>query len=71
MTGALCIHPYQIPVVNEAFAPTARDIAWAETVMAAWSDAQSRGVGAVAVEGRMIDRPVAERARAILTRIPR
>ncbi len=71
MTGALCIHPYQLAVVNEAFAPTARDIAWAETVMAAWSDAQSRGVGAVAVEGRMIDRPVAERARAILTRIPR
>lgn len=71
MTGVLCIHPHQITVVNEAFAPAARDIAWAEAVMAAWSEAQARGVGAVAVGGRMIDRPVAERAKAILARIRR
>ena len=68
MTGALCIHPSQVPVINEAFAPTAREIAWAETVMAVWNDAQSRGLGAIAADGRMIDRPVAGRAKAILER---
>lgn len=68
MGGALCIHPHQVSVVNEVFSPSARDMAWAETVIAAWNDAEAKGLGAVAVEGRMIDRPVVERARAVLAR---
>lgn len=71
ITGALCIHPAQITVINRTFAPTAEEIAWAETVMAAWTEAEARGSGTAAVAGRMIDRPVAERARAILARLVR
>jgi citrate lyase subunit beta/citryl-CoA lyase len=50
-------------VVNRCFAPSAEEIAWAQRVVAA--DAASGGA-AVAVDGRMVDRPVVLRAAAIL-----
>lgn len=65
MTGALCIHPAQIGAVNAAFAPSAAERAWAGRVLAAWAEAQARGAGVTAVDGKMIDRPVVERAQAI------
>ncbi|AWJ86744.1 CoA ester lyase (plasmid) [Azospirillum sp. TSH58] len=68
MTGALCIHPAQLAVVRDVFAPSAADVAWAGRVVAAWDEAQAAGRGAVSVDGRMVDRPVAERAKAILAR---
>ncbi|WP_282183742.1 hypothetical protein [Azospirillum brasilense] len=37
-------------------------------MVAAWDEAQATGRGAVQVDGRMVDRPVAERAKAILAR---
>ncbi|WP_174803083.1 HpcH/HpaI aldolase/citrate lyase family protein [Martelella limonii] len=60
MTGKLCIHPKQVPEVLAGFAPSEREIAWAERVLAA-------GDGAVAVDGAMIDEPVRLRAHHILT----
>jgi citrate lyase subunit beta/citryl-CoA lyase len=61
--GKLCIHPGQIAAVNECFAPTAREIAWAERVV----DANAKAGGAaVSMNGEMIDRPVVARAEAIL-----
>lgn len=65
MTGALCIHPAQISAVNAAFAPSAAERAWADRVLAAWTQAQDLGSGVTSVDGRMIDRPVVERAQAI------
>jgi citrate lyase subunit beta/citryl-CoA lyase len=53
--GKLCIHPKQVAPVHRAYAPTLEELAWAERVVAA-SDA-ARG-GAVALDGRMVDRPV-------------
>jgi citrate lyase subunit beta/citryl-CoA lyase len=53
--GKLCIHPKQVGPVHEAFAPTAAELAWAERVLAAAGAAQG---GAVALDGRMVDRPV-------------
>jgi citrate lyase subunit beta/citryl-CoA lyase len=61
----LCIHPRQIAAVHAAFAPSADELAWAERVVAATVGA---GGGAVAVDGRMVDRPVLLRARALLAR---
>jgi citrate lyase subunit beta/citryl-CoA lyase len=61
--GKLCIHPKQVALVNAAFRPTASEIAWAERVVAAEAAAQG---AAVAVDGRMVDRPVLLKARAIL-----
>ena len=68
MTGVLCIHPDQVTVVNREFSPSEAEQAWAREVIAAWNGAQQTGLGAIAVRGRMVDRPVAERARAILAR---
>lgn len=67
VTGALCIHPNQVAVANDCFAPSAAALAEAEQVMALWAQAQAAGQSVVAHAGRMIDLPVAERARRLLT----
>ena len=61
--GKVCIHPQQVPIVNRAFAPSEREVAWARRVVEAF-DATSEGV--LKVNGEMIDLPVVERARRIL-----
>ena len=64
--GKSCIHPSQIAIANDAFMPDAAEIAWARKVVAAATDADARGVGAYLVDGQMIDKPFAERARAVV-----
>ncbi|MBB5850712.1 HpcH/HpaI aldolase/citrate lyase family protein [Amycolatopsis umgeniensis] len=60
-TGKLCVHPRQVAVANRGLAPSESEIAWAREVVAPSGD------GSVAVvDGRMVDRPVELRARAIL-----
>jgi len=61
--GKLCIHPKQIAPVNAAFRPTEEELAWAERIVAATAEAPG---AAVAVDGRMVDRPVLLKAQAIL-----
>jgi citrate lyase subunit beta/citryl-CoA lyase len=53
--GKLCIHPKQVGPVNAGFAPSAAELAWAERVLEA--AANSNGA-AVALDGKMVDRPV-------------
>ncbi len=60
--GKLCIHPKQVEIVNRCFAPTPEDIAWARRVLAA---AATAGGAAVAVDGRLVDRPVIAKAENI------
>lgn len=59
----LCIHPTQIASVNRSFSPSAAERAWAQRVIGV---AAASGGAAVALDGRMIDRPVILRAQAIL-----
>lgn len=59
----LCIHPKQVASVNAAFAPSAQDVAWAQRVVDAAALAPG---GALALDGRMVDRPVVLRAEAVL-----
>lgn len=66
-TGTVCIHPRQVGVANAGFGPTVPELAWAHKVVAADADAAARGLGAVTLDGRMIDRPIVERARRWLT----
>lgn len=68
MTGALCIHPAQIAIINQAFAPTETQQNWAKRILEAWAQAEAAGSGVAALDGQMIDRPVVERARAIRNR---
>jgi len=53
--GKQCIHPSQLAAANAAFAPTADEVTWARSVVAAYQDALSQGSGVVAVGGRMVD----------------
>jgi len=59
----LCIHPRQVEAVNRGFAPTEQELAWARRVLDAAAQAQG---AAVALDGRMIDRPVVLRAQSIV-----
>lgn len=61
--GKLCIHPKQVAGVRAGFASTAAEVAWAERVLHAAAQA---GGAAVAVDGKMVDKPVLLRAEAIL-----
>ena len=60
--GKLCIHPRQVPLVNARFAPSLEEITWAKRVLEAADKANG---AAVAVDGRMVDRPVILKAERI------
>ena len=66
--GKALFHPSQIDAINAAFAPTPAEIDYAERVTDAFDEAFARGEGSIAFEGRRVDRPIAERARATLRR---
>ena len=65
--GGACIHPKQVPILNEAFTPTDDEIDRSERMVAVYDAAMAAGDGAVAFEGKMIDVPVVARAERILS----
>lgn len=62
----LCIHPKQVPAVNESFLPHPDEVDWARRVLEA---AVAVGGAAVALDGQMIDRPIIAKAEAILRQL--
>jgi len=64
--GKQCIHPGQIAVVNEIFSPSPDEAAHARRVVEAYDAALAKGLGAVALDGEMLDPPIVERARRVL-----
>jgi citrate lyase subunit beta / citryl-CoA lyase len=64
--GRLCIHPDQVSVANEGYAPTADEIAAAERLVAAFRAAEAGGAAAIQVDGQMVDYPIAQRAERLL-----
>jgi citrate lyase subunit beta/citryl-CoA lyase len=66
--GMGCIHPLQIAVIHEAFAPTPVEIEKAKRIVAAYEDAQQKGLGVVSLGSKMIDAPVVKRALNLMTR---
>jgi citrate lyase subunit beta / citryl-CoA lyase len=60
----LCIHPRQVAPIHAALRPTNAELDWAHRVLAAAEGA----AGAVQVDGRMVDKPVLQRAQALLAR---
>lgn len=69
--GKACVHPAQVPVVNEAYAPSQDELGRAQEVVEAYERAAAEGAGAVALDGEMIDLPVVERARQLLAEAKR
>ncbi|TCN17972.1 HpcH/HpaI aldolase/citrate lyase family protein [Sinorhizobium americanum] len=66
LKGTLCIHPDQVTVANEGFAPSKEQLTWARRVVEAAEGARENGAGAVGLDGKMIDAPVLRRAENIL-----
>jgi citrate lyase subunit beta / citryl-CoA lyase len=66
--GMGCIHPAQVAVVHEAFAPTAAEIEKAMKIVAAFDEAQAQGRGVVSLGSKMIDPPVVQRALKLVQR---
>jgi len=62
-TGSVCIHPNQVAIVNRGFSPSAAELEWAQKVVDADEAARAKGLGAVLLEGKMIDKPIVDRAR--------
>ena len=66
LQGSACVHPRQVPILNEAFSPTKEEVAQARRVVAAFEEALAAGKGAIEVDGKMVDFPVVQGARALL-----
>lgn len=63
--GKVAIHPAQIAAIHEVFTPSRDEIRQARRIVEA---DRAAGGGAVALDGRMVDRPVVEAARRVLAR---
>ena len=66
--GMGCVHPLQIAVIHEAFAPTSAEIEKARKIVAAYNEAQRKGLGVVSLGSKMIDPPVVQRALKLMAR---
>jgi citrate lyase subunit beta / citryl-CoA lyase len=66
--GASCIHPSQVAILNEEYRPSPDEVAQAERAVAAYDAATAAGIGAIELDGKMIDVPVIERAKHVLAR---
>lgn len=65
-TGKASISPRHVPMINEVFSPSEKDIAYAHEVMAVIEEAKRLGKGAISLHGKMIDKPIVDRARRVL-----
>ena len=67
-SGKQVIHPNQIDVVQKAFTPSPQKIAWAKEVVKNYEQQQQEGLGAIGVQGKLIDMPVYLQAKKIISR---
>lgn len=64
--GKGCIHPRQIKVINDSFAPTEKEIEKAQRIVVAFEKAEAKGLGVVSLGSKMIDAPVVKRAQRVI-----
>lgn len=70
-TSKSAIHPSQINFINEIFVPSPEKIKWALRVQSATEEAERKGLGVFSLDGKMVDKPVIERASKILAKAKR
>lgn len=66
MDGKTLIHPRQVPIANDVFAPSNEELAWAEKVLAAFARPENEGRAVIAVEGQMVERMHEKMARRVV-----
>ncbi len=69
--GAACIHPSVVPILNEVFSPSEDEVSEARRIVDAYAAAEANGLGAIELDGKMIDVPIALRAQGVLDRYQR
>jgi citrate lyase subunit beta/citryl-CoA lyase len=66
--GSACIHPNQAKILNEVHRPSDEDVAQARKMIDAYDEAHAKGLGAISMDGIMVDIPVVNRARNVMRR---
>jgi citrate lyase subunit beta/citryl-CoA lyase len=66
--GSACIHPSLVPILNAGFSPSTQEIADAQRIVALNHQAAAEGRASFAIDGKMIDIPIVQRAEALLER---
>jgi len=66
MQAKTAIHPCQVDVINEAFTPTEAEILQAQRIIDAYENSVSNNLGACSLDGKMIDVPIADKARKLV-----
>jgi len=66
LRGAPCVHPSQVTILNEVFAPTDDELAWARRVVNEYEQALAAGEGATLIDGEFVDIPFYEQAKRLL-----
>jgi citrate lyase subunit beta/citryl-CoA lyase len=64
--GKSVINPRQIEPVVEIFTPTAKEIDHAQRVVEAIKEAEEKGLGVISLNGKMVDKPVVDRAQRVI-----
>jgi citrate lyase subunit beta / citryl-CoA lyase len=66
LRGAPCVHPGQVPILNEVFSPTAAELERARRIAEGYERALAAGEGAITVDGEFVDTPYYEQAKRLL-----
>lgn len=66
LNAKAAIHPNQIDTINEVFCPSDKMIIWAKRVLEATENAFKKGLGAFSLDGKMVDKPIIDRAKKII-----
>lgn len=64
--GKMCIHPNQIAATNDAFTPTAEEVAWSRKVIQAFQEAEAAGSASIQVDGYFVDYPIVVKAERVV-----
>lgn len=71
MNAKACIHPNQIDIVNKIFSPSKEQIEQALRILKAFENAQKEGKGVFSLDGKMVDKPIIERAKKTIDKAKR
>ena len=69
MNAKAAIHPNQLDIINQMYMPQEKLIIWAKRVIEASNEAKAKGIGVFSLDGKMVDKPVMERALKILKKV--
>lgn len=66
--GSTCIHPAQVEPLNRGYTPSYNEVAYAKRVLEVFREGVRKGTASVSLDGRMVDIPVVERAKILISR---